>query len=132
MSKTKLYSILAIALISGLLIAKPIFWDGCIVVSSGQRVGELQRIATRGIFIKTNEGELALYGSGGSQKGKVGQGNSDFANTWAFSVDNHELYETIAELVRTGKTHVRIEYVEYFFSGRYDSNYRASKVEPIQ
>lgn len=132
MSKIKVFSVLVIAFICGLLIAKPVFWDGCIVVSSGQRVGELQRIATRGIFIKTNEGELALYGSGGSQKGKVGQSTTDFANTWAFSIDNDELYAKIAELVRNGQTHVRIEYVEYFFSGRYDSNYRASKVEPIK
>lgn len=132
MNKIKIFGVLAICLLCGCLIAKPILWDGCIVVSSGQRVGELQRIATRGVFIKTNEGELALYGSGGSQKGKAGKGSTDFANTWAFSIDNDELYAKIAELVRNGQTHVRIEYVEYFFSGRYDSNYRASKVEPIQ
>lgn len=131
MNKYKIITILLLSLILGTTISYYTLWRGCLVISNGQRIGELQKISTVGLFIKTTEGELALFGSGGSYKGKAGQGNSDFVSSWSFSIDNPEVAVKIDDMVKHGKTHVRLEYIEYYFKGIYNSNYRVTTVESI-
>ena len=44
-------------------------------------------------------------------KVKAGQGNSDFVSSMVFSIDNPEVAVKIDDMVKTRKTHVRLEYM---------------------
>ena len=104
---------------------------GGFVVSQSSRNGYLQKFGTKHIFWTTHEGELALHGSGGSNIGKPGQSDSQFANTWSFSVEDREVISQLDAIQNDENDPakaVTIHYNEYYFKGWYDTQYRATKV----
>jgi hypothetical protein len=129
----KKFTIAVIIVLSLLVLAGAAYLTiyGGVVVSQSSRNGYLQKFGTKHIFWTTHEGELALHGSGGSNIGKPGQSESQFANTWAFSVDDEEVISQL-EAIQNDENDpakaVTVHYNEYYFQGWYDTQYRATKV----
>lgn len=106
---------------------------GCFVTtyktSSGYRDGYVQKMSqptTWGVFW-THEGELALAGFGGNQRGKAG--NAQYGNVWAFSVTDDKVVEEISKF--SGDELVRLHYHErpYTLPWEGDTGYFVHKVE---
>ena len=96
--------------------------------SSGSRAGVIVKYSTKGLFFKTNEGELNV---GGISKGEAG----DIMPTiWNFSVyrGDQDIDKAIQEAVLGGHR-VRLHYEEkYFqFDWRGDTKYFITMVEKV-
>lgn len=122
-----------------LLIVATVLVGGCSLVisggwtvSDGSRNGYLQKFGSKGNFYKTYEGELALHGGGGSQVGKTGQAGAAVSNTWAFSVEDQSVIDFLKKIQDSDtdeRKAVTLFYVEYLFSGWFDTSYRVTKVK---
>jgi len=106
---------------------------GKIEYSDGYREGNLQKLSKKGFIWKTYEGELTLWGFGGSQGGKMGQ--ESMSNVWAFSLDDPSSAETATFADQINKHSLRAEklrmhYTEYFSAQpwRGSSSYIVNKV----
>ena len=116
----------------GALLLFAVLIGGCvgprfIVYSEGHRVGTIEKLSTKGLFMKTTEGELAMRGFGGSQSGKEGQSSG---NTWSFTVVDKSIVEEI-NAIPPGQV-VKLHYEEYFFKPIIGhTKYRATRVERV-
>ena len=59
MNKYKIITILLLSLILGTTISYYTLWRGCLVISNGQRIGELQKISTVGFVYQNNRGRAS-------------------------------------------------------------------------
>lgn len=93
--------------------------------SSGTRAGTVVKLSTRGVLIKTYEGQLNLGGFSGET-------GSPASSLWDFSVDigKKEVIGQLEEASLNGKR-VKLYYKEKFyqFSWRGDTKYFVYKVE---
>lgn len=119
--KTKLIIALIAILAVGLLCGKiliPTFGD----YSDGERSGILQKFSSKGMFVKTYEGELALEGI------KMTSDKSA-SSVFEFSVKTDSIAEQLKELV--GKK-VTLHYTQVIHANAFDgdTDYFIDKVAP--
>ncbi len=122
-----------------IVLGAAVLWGGYeaignnIEYSTGLRVGMVNKVAEKGLFWKTYEGQMALEGivSGGSSSG---------ANVWDFSIDRQawhgenpkELADKISGYAEAG-TKVKITYNQPFatWPWRAGTTYLVQSVEPV-
>jgi hypothetical protein len=101
--------------------------------SEGQRVGVINKVSKKGVFIKTNEAQMAL-------EGLVSTGDTMSANVWEFSVDksmpDDKQYALTKDLEEAMEAHtrVKIKYTEALTSApwRGSTSYYVQEVTPIE
>lgn len=91
--------------------------------STGERSGIVQKMTSKGMFVKTNEGELALEG--------IKSSNSKVSSTFEFSVKDQVVADSLVSYIGS---RVKIFYTEYYHSWVFDgeTNYRITKVELLK
>jgi hypothetical protein len=97
---------------------------GCIVnspYSQGYRDGSVQKFSVKGLIRKSWEGDMALAGSARSSQA--------LGNVWHFTVSDPQVIKDI-EKIPAGHP-VRLHYIEWWWTFNGETNYRVTKVEPI-
>lgn len=92
-----------------------------LVYSDGYRDGVIRKFATKGLIIKSHEGEMGLDGLSRSVNG-----------VWEFTVTDSDIIKQI-EKVPSG-AFVRLHYKQYFMNNPFygDTPYRVVKVENMK
>jgi len=106
------------------LCTMPFMLFGCdATYSEGHRDGTLQKFSTKGFFVKSHEGELALPGF--RIKGE------STSNTFDFSVDDPSIVKQLEDM--PADTMLRITYRQVLLNGKlfHSTSYRAVRVEKI-
>lgn len=101
---------------------------GCgIPYSDGTRVGTVQKISSKGLFWRTNEGELVMDGF----RFKGNQVSSGGTNIWKFSVQDAAVVAAIDKAAEAG-TRVKLTYEQKLLPAPWQSgtSYIVTKCEP--
>lgn len=100
-------------------------------VADGFRDGQIQRFSSRGIMVKTWEGELALEG----MRIRVdGGGGASGGNAWGFTVDDSRA-DIVAKIQNLSPSQrVRVHYKQQLTSLPWngESKYRVERVEILE
>lgn len=92
----------------GLMFIACLLLAGCGDYSDGERVGIVQKFSTKGLFVKTWEGEMLLGGlkkkttSTTDSEGHAHSSTSMIANTWDFTVEDPALVAKVQKLIDEG------------------------------
>lgn len=92
-----------------------------LVYSEGYRDGVIRKFATKGIVIKTHEGEMGLDGL-----------SRDASGVWHFTVTEPDIIQEVQK-VPSG-VFVRLHYKQYFMNNPFygDTPYRIIRVEKVK
>lgn len=126
--KTKLFIVFFVLVLVFGVILRPVFL-GNLEYSEGFREGNMQKLSKKGILWKTWEGEVSLWGYGGSHNRTSGEGN-----VFSFTVTDENFANQIIKHTAPNNEgvapKVRMDYTQYWSSlpWRGDSDYIVTKV----
>ncbi|OZV71008.1 6-phosphogluconate dehydrogenase [Winogradskyella aurantia] len=123
--KSRFKSFLLKVLLGVIVLCALTLWICSWTYSEGTRAGQLIKISEKGVFFKTNEGELNM---GGLRMGNPNDGLE--GNLWQFSVLDEGI---IKELERAEGKRVKLSYKERYKSMPWqgETNYFITNVEVI-